>query len=206
MGGTSDQEQLEFLGNLVRDGIDPMNTPRLAAVLFFDKPEKARSAIHYLLQKALDLFVPPPEPISAKKERDNDVQLVAYLNAAMEMAKAGTSFAANLLAGQTEMGLIGGINIVDGYQPVIPEYMDYLLEKMMALMAGCPLRTYQWIGDHARTETIRRWALGKMEVIMEWHGLSIGKPVGGISDSRKEMVYKNHFSINRTTFLKKKKT
>ena len=80
VGAVSDTEQLDFICALIRDGVESFQTPRLAAMLYFDKPEKARLAVHYIIQKIIDLSLGTQDVTVSKKERDKDLQVYFISN------------------------------------------------------------------------------------------------------------------------------
>ena len=174
----SDNDQMEFLCNLFRDGVELANTPRLAVMLYFDKPDKARILVFFIVQKIIDMSCSQQENGSggllSKKERDREAQIKAYLNGLVEMAKCGMQYIHRLMGGtngspeeREELDLLG-----------VPMYLDYLLMRMDSLLICSPVLTCQWIAESARSmDALRIWAINQLELVMDI-GLGLGRPVG----------------------------
>jgi hypothetical protein len=176
LGGVSDQEQLDFICSLFRDGVEPHQAPRLAVMLYFDKPDKAKNAVFHIVQKIVDLSYAMEGSLPSKKERDRELQSRAYLNALAEMVRGGVVCSTRLMG---ENVLDAGQEDKDQLERLgFPLYTDYLLERLDSLMIVCPTLTCQWISDHGRNiEPLRRWTLDHLDLVLDKHGVAIGKPV-----------------------------
>ncbi|OQV12153.1 Ubiquitin carboxyl-terminal hydrolase 34 [Hypsibius exemplaris] len=182
LGGLTDQEQLDFICNLFRDGVEPQQAPRLAAMLYFGKPEKGSCAVRHIVQKIVDLSTGQSEGIGlSKKERDRESQIKAYLNALSEMTKAGMSITCRLMG---ENLFEGGEEAKDELEKLgVPNYLDYLVGRLDSLVAMAPLQTFPWLADCGRSpDALREWTLRHFDLVMDLHGVAIGKPPSALRD------------------------